>query len=119
MIESGDSYATEVAATSAAVAARSGVTNYCLAYQSAGRTPEPWIGPDVCDLIRERASRGVRAFFIAPIGFVCDHTEILFDLDTEAKAAAAACGAALRRTASLNTSPTFIAMLEDLVRERL
>jgi ferrochelatase len=56
---------------------------------------------------------------VAPIGFVCDHTEILFDIDVQAKAAAQASDAALRRTESLNTQPTFIAMLEDLVRQRL
>lgn len=119
VVEAGDPYPTEVAATAAGVAARSGVARYHVAYQSAGRTPEPWIGPDVGALIGEQAARGVRRFLVAPIGFVCDHTEILFDIDVQAKAAAQASGAALRRTESLNTQPTFIAMLEDLVRQRL
>ena len=118
-IAGGDLYATEVAATAAAVAARADVGAYSLAYQSAGRTPEPWIGPDIGDLVREQASKGARRFFVVPVGFVCDHTEILFDIDTQAKAAAESCGATLRRTESLNTSPTFIAMLEDLVRSNL
>ena len=120
VIENGDRYATEVAATAAGVAAKAGVAaSYCLAYQSAGRTPEPWIGPDIGDLIRQQIARGVGAFLVVPIGFVSDHTEILFDIDTQARAAAESSGAALRRTESLNTSATFIAMLEDLVRERL
>jgi ferrochelatase len=119
VIESGDRYATEVAATAAAVAARAGVDDYLLAYQSAGRTPEPWIGPDLSELVAERAAAGTRAFLVAPIGFVCDHTEILFDIDVQARTAAVAAGAALRRIESLNTSPTFISMLEDLVRRRL
>ena len=119
VVEAGDPYPTEVAATAAGVAARSGVARYHVAYQSAGRTPEPWIGPDVGALIGEQAARGVRRFLVVPIGFVCDHTEILFDIDVQAKAAAQASGAALRRTESLNTQPTFIAMLEDLVRQRL
>ena len=116
VIEAGDRYADEVAATARAVAAQTGVGRYEVAYQSAGRTPEPWIGPELGALIRERAAAGARRFLIAPVGFVCDHTEILFDIDVQAAAVAREAGATLRRTESLNTSPTFIAMLEDLVR---
>jgi ferrochelatase len=119
VIDSGDSYAKEVAATAAAVAAAAGIERYHVAYQSAGRTPEPWIGPDVSDLIRELCRQGVRRLLVAPIGFVCDHTEILFDIDVQASKAAVDSGARLRRIESLNTSPAFIAMLEDLVRRRL
>jgi ferrochelatase len=118
-IDSGDRYADEVAGTARGVALRAGADRYRLAYQSAGRTPEPWIGPALDDLIAERAAAGIRRFLVVPIGFVCDHTEILFDIDVQAKAAAAAAGAELRRTESLNTSRTFIAMLEDLARTRL
>lgn len=116
VIESGDHYADEVAATAKAVAARACVVRYECAYQSAGRTPETWIGPDLGELIRARVDGGARRFLIVPIGFVCDHTEILFDIDIEAASVARDCGATLRRTESLNTSPTFISMLEDLVR---
>jgi ferrochelatase len=119
VIEAGDCYAQEVAATATGVAARAGISTFHLAYQSAGRTPEMWIGPEVGDLIREHAGRGARAFLIAPVGFVCDHTEILFDIDIQARGAADSCGATLRRTESLNTSATFIAMLEDLTRKLL
>ena len=116
VIEAGDRYADEVAATARAVAAQTGIERYAIAYQSAGRTPEPWIGPDLGALVRERAAAGSRRFLIAPIGFVCDHTEILFDIDVQAAETARAAGVALRRTESLNTSSTFIALLEDLVR---
>jgi protoporphyrin/coproporphyrin ferrochelatase len=119
VIEAGDTYADEVAATARAVAAQAGVGHYEMAYQSAGRTPEPWIGPELGTFVRERAAAGTRRFLIAPIGFVCDHTEILFDIDVQAAAVALEAGATLRRTESLNTSPTFIAMLEDLVRRML
>ncbi len=112
----GDTYADEVAATAAAVAARVGLATYARAYQSAGRTPEPWIGPDIAALIDEQSGKGVRKFLVAPIGFVCDHTEILFDIDVQAARTAREFSTTLRRTESLNTSPTFIAMLEDLVR---
>ena len=116
VLEAGDPYPEQVAATARDVAARAGVAEYAVAYQSAGRTPEPWVGPDVSDLIEQRAPMGARHFLAVPIGFVCDHTEILFDIDVQAANTARACGATLRRTESLNTSPIFIAMLEDLVR---
>ena len=116
VVDGGDPYVDEVRATAQAVAARAGLERFHIAYQSAGRTPEPWIGPDISGFIRDRAAAGVREFLVSPIGFVCDHTEVLFDIDVQARAAAQACGASLRRTESLNSSPPFIAMLEDLVR---
>jgi ferrochelatase len=119
VIEAGDAYAEEVSATARAAAAEAGVTQFALGYQSAGRTPEPWIGPELGELIAERTAAGVRRFLIVPIGFVCDHTEILFDIDIQAATVARERGASLRRTESLNTSPTFVAMLEDLVRGML
>jgi len=90
VIEAGDPYAREVETTARGVAAQAGIGSYQRAYQSAGRTPEPWIGPDLSDLVRERAAGGVRRFLIVPIGFVCDHTEILFDIDVQARETAAA-----------------------------
>ena len=119
VIESGDRYADEVASTAKLVAARAGVMSYTLAYQSAGRTPEPWIGPALDECVTALAAGGARKFLVVPVGFVCDHTEILFDIDVQAKAAAAAAGASLRRTESLNSSPAFIGMLEDLVKRAL
>ena len=79
-----------------------------IGWQSAGRTPEPWIGPELPALIDDR-SASIRKFLVVPIGFVCDHTEILFDIDVQAVAVARECGASLRRTESLNASPPFIA----------
>jgi len=119
IIDEGDRYVDEVAATARGVAILTGIQRVAIAYQSAGRTPEPWIGPDLGDFIRERAAAGVRSFVVAPIGFVCDHTEILFDIDVQARSAADAVGASLRRTESLNASPAFIELLEDLVRRHL
>jgi ferrochelatase len=119
VIESGDPYAAEVAATAAGVAARAGIGRFELAYQSAGRTPEPWIGPGLGELIERRAAAGILRFLVVPVGFVCDHTEILFDIDVQAARTAGAAGASLRRTESLNVSPAFITVLEDLVRSRL
>jgi len=108
-----------VAATARGVADRVGLSEYTIAYQSAGRTPEPWIGPSIDEMLDEQTGRGVRKFLIAPIGFVCDHTEILYDIDVQAAQTAREFSTSLRRTESLNTSPTFIAMLEDLVRDMM
>jgi ferrochelatase len=113
----GDPYPNEVAATAKAIANRCGITSYSTAYQSAGRTPEPWLGPDVSEHVRARAAAGVRHLLVVPIGFVCDHTEILFDVDVQAAAAARDAGVELRRTESLNTSPTFIRTLASLVSQ--
>jgi protoporphyrin/coproporphyrin ferrochelatase len=118
-IDGGDPYASQVAETARGVAARAGVSSFAQAYQSAGRTPEPWIGPSLDALIDEQTGQGVRKFLIVPIGFVCDHTEILFDIDVQAAQVAREFASALRRTESLNTSPLFIDLLEDLVRRML
>lgn len=119
VVQQGDRYAAEVAGTARAVAHAAGVRRYFLAFQSAGRTPEPWMGLDLGEFLRQRAARRARAFIIVPIGFVCDHTEILFDIDVQATAVARELGVSLRRTASLNDSPAFIDLLESVVRERL
>jgi len=118
VIASGDRYADEVAETARGVAERVGIKKYARAYQSAGRTPEPWIGPSLEQVIDER-SVNTRKFLVVPIGFVCDHTEILFDIDVQAARVAREFATTLRRTESLNTSPTFIAMLDDIVHARL
>jgi protoporphyrin/coproporphyrin ferrochelatase len=119
VIESGDQYAAEVAATARGVAERAGIARYEIAFQSAGRTPEPWIGPDLSDFVKTKAVGGARRVLVVPVGFVCDHTEILFDIDVQAAAAAREAGVSLRRTESLNTSPAFIGALEAIVRNLL
>jgi len=115
-VREGDPYADQVARTAAGVAARAGLEAYRLAYQSAGRTPEPWIGPSLDQTLEDLAREGATRVVVAPIGFVCDHTEVLFDIDVAAAAAARQRGMSLSRTASLNTSPAFIRALADVVR---
>jgi len=119
VVEAGDRYADEVAATARGVAERAGVRRYVQAFQSAGRTPEPWIGPSLAEMLDEQSGRGARKFLVVPIGFVCDHTEILYDIDVQAAREARELSTSLRRTESLNTSPTFVALLEDLVRSMI
>jgi len=119
VIDAGDVYAQEVAATARGVAERAGIARFEIAYQSAGRTPEPWIGPDLSELITAQVAAGARRFLVVPVGFVCDHTEILFDIDVQAARTAQQAGASLRRTESLNTSSTFIEALAQIVEARL
>jgi len=119
VIEAGDHYADEVHTTARLVAERAGVTRYRQAFQSAGRTPEPWIGPEIEKVIDDESGNGCRKFLVVPIGFVCDHTEVLFDIDIQAARTAREFATSFRRTESLNTSPTFISLLEELARSRL
>jgi protoporphyrin/coproporphyrin ferrochelatase len=115
-IDNGDPYAEQVKQTAAGVAARAGLDAHELAWQSAGRTPEPWLGPSLDEQVAALAQAGRARVLVAPIGFVCDHTEILFDVDVQAQGVARTHGIALRRTESLNTSPAFIRALAGVVR---
>jgi ferrochelatase len=117
-VSAGDRYADEVAesAARAAHAARLGDADWSVAWQSAGRTPEPWLGPALLDVICERARSGASAVVVCPIGFVSDHLEVLFDLDVEASGVAEQAGVAFARTASLNDDPAFLAILAGVVR---
>jgi protoporphyrin/coproporphyrin ferrochelatase len=119
VVAAGDPYPEHVHATAAGVAARTDLGPPRIAYQSAGRTGEPWLGPTIDEALDELAKEGVRRVVVAPIGFVSDHTEILYDIDIAAAEAARVRGLELRRTASLNTAPLFIRALADLARPRL
>jgi len=94
-----------------------GLETWHFAFQSAGATPEPWLGPEAGEVIRRLAGAGHDAFLIVPIGFVCDHVEILYDVDVEYRGLAGRLGVRLERTTSLNDDPMLIATLEDLVRK--
>jgi ferrochelatase len=118
-IEQGDPYAEQVRETAQGVAARAGLPAYEQAWQSAGRTDEPWLAPSLEERLAALAGAGARRVLVAPIGFVCDHTEILYDVDRQAQDFARARGVELRRTESLNTSPTFIRALAAVVARTL
>ncbi|HSW43333.1 MAG TPA: ferrochelatase [Patescibacteria group bacterium] len=115
VVAEGDTYPDELAGTAALVARQLGLTTYEFAFQSAGRTGEPWLGPDILEEIRRLAAEGVRELVIRPVGFVADHLEVLYDIDIEAQAVARDAGVRLERAHSMNADPTFIAGLADLV----
>ncbi|HZP38882.1 MAG TPA: ferrochelatase [Methylomirabilota bacterium] len=113
----GSSYAAELAAAARAIAGRLGRTEWTLAYQSRSGSPrERWLEPDVCDVVRAAAASGVRDLVVVPVGFVCDHVEVLYDLDVEARQVAEAAGVGFHRALAASDHPEFIAMLADLVR---
>jgi protoporphyrin/coproporphyrin ferrochelatase len=120
VLASGDPYGEQCLETARLVAARAGLADdrWTWAYQSAGRTPEPWAGPDLGEHLEELAGRGVRDVVSVPVGFVSDHVEILFDIDHKAAAVAARLGMRLERPSALNDDPLFIGALAELVRER-
>ncbi|HZJ69809.1 MAG TPA: ferrochelatase, partial [Planctomycetota bacterium] len=113
-------YVADFTATARAVAARLGHARWSLAYQSRSGSPrDPWLEPDVRDVIRSLAEQGVRHVVVSPAGFVCDHVEVLYDLDVEARWIAAEQGVTLHRAPAVNAHPQFIAMLADLVQDAL
>ena len=116
VLEAGDRYPDQLRETAQAVAERAALVRWSLAWQSAGRTPEPWIGPDLPTHMAERAEAGVEGVVVCPAGFVSDHLEILYDLDVEAAEVAARLGLAFARTPSPNDDPKFCATLAEVVR---
>ena len=119
IIDTGDPYPQELRATAVAVAAKVGLgqwSNWAIAWQSAGRTPEPWLGPDVLQVIDDLAdaendANRTTGILVCAVGFVADHLEVLYDLDIEAAARARSRGLAFARTACVNDDPTVMAAL--------
>jgi ferrochelatase len=109
-------YVADFTAAARAVADRAGLARWRLAYQSRSGGPrEPWLEPDVQDVLRELGAAGERHVVVVPLGFVVDHVEILYDLDIEARAAAREAGVQLHRASAVNDHPEFIGALADVV----
>ena len=116
VLAAGDPYPDQVRASASAVAARLRLPVWDVAFQSAGATTEPWLGPSAGEVLERLAAEGHRDFVIAPIGFVCDHVEVLYDVDVGYQTLARTLGVRLERPRSLNDDRTLIACLADLVR---
>ncbi|MCL6592954.1 MAG: ferrochelatase [Alicyclobacillus sp.] len=114
----GDPYPRQLAESAAAVAQAAGLPHYTLAWQSAGRTQERWLGPDILETLRSLHTAGHKRVVVCPAGFVSDHLEVLYDVDIECQSLAQSLGMELVRTASLNADPDLIAALADVVEER-
>jgi len=118
VVDQGDPYPGQVADTAAAVARVGGITRWRVAWQSAGRTDDAWLGPDVREVIGTLGSSGATGVVVCPVGFVADHLEVLYDIDVEARAVAEEAGVAFARTASLDDDPEFCEMLAQVVAHR-
>jgi ferrochelatase len=116
ILENGDTYPDQLRDSAEQAAALAGISNFDIAWQSAGRTPDPWIGPDILSVLRVKRARGITDLVSCPIGFVSDHLEVLFDVDVEAQGVANEIGLNLVRTKSLNDDPAFMDVLADVVR---
>ena len=117
ILADGDPYRDQLLETSRLVAERAGIERWSFAFQSESQTGEPWLGPDILDELEALHEQGVRKVLVAPVGFVSDHLEILWDIDVEAREKAAELGLELDRIESLNVDPAFIRALADLVKQ--
>ncbi|HEY5302632.1 MAG TPA: ferrochelatase [Acidimicrobiales bacterium] len=115
ILASGDTYPEQLRASAQGAARAAGISNWDVAWQSAGRTADPWIGPDILEVLRTKKAQGLTDVVSCPIGFVSDHLEVLFDIDIQAQALAHELGLNLIRTASLNDDPAFISVLANVV----
>lgn len=121
VVAEGDPYPDQVAESARDVADLLGLDEapdltWGVAWQSAGRTADPWIGPDLLAEIGRVAAEGATAVVVCPVGFVSDHLEVLYDLDIEALHVARAAGVAFARTPSLNDDPAYLDVLAEVVR---
>lgn len=113
--EVNDPYESQLLATSSAVADAAGVKDWQFTWQSAGRTRDPWLGPDILETLKEVSESGYKQVLAAPVGFVSDHLEVLYDLDIEAQAAAKSLDIKLARIEMLNTDLLYMETLAESV----
>lgn len=120
ILKMGDPYDAQLRETAQLVAERSGLSasQWSWSYQSAGRSPEPWLGPQLDEHLRDLAQQGIRDVVSIPIGFVSDHVEILYDIDILAQKEAQELGLRLVRPPSLNDDPLYIQTLVDLIQDK-
>jgi len=119
ILQAGDPYPDQLRESAEAVAAIAHVREWRVGWQSAGRTGDAWLGPDILDILDEEAGRGRRGVVVCPAGFVSDHLEVLYDIDIEAATRAEALGIELRRTASPNDDADFLDAVAAVVKRHL
>jgi ferrochelatase len=122
ILEEHDPYPKQLQASTEAVADILKLDHWTFAYQSAGRTGEKWLGPDIPQTlndISQKSKPGGGHVLVVPIGFVADHLEILYEIEIEARKFAQSHGLDLKRIESLNTGPKFVTALADVVRKRV
>jgi ferrochelatase len=112
-------YSAQLNETGRLIAEAVGIKNWRLVYQSRSGSPQqPWLGPDICDHLKELRSNGIKDVVVAPIGFVSDHMEVIYDLDVEARKVSEEIGLNMVRAATAGTHPAFVKMIRELILER-
>ncbi len=120
ILQFGDPYPAQIQETADLIASQAGVKNYAVGWQSAGNTPEPWLGPDVQDLTSELYEKeGYKAFVYTPVGFVSDHLEVLYDNDYECKVVTDKIGASYYRPEMPNSNSQFIDAMATVILKKL
>ncbi len=119
IVDEGDPYRDQLLETARLVAEAAGITSWSFSFQSESSTGEPWLGPDICDHLDELHGEGIGKVLVCPVGFVSDHLEIRWDIDTEAVDKARELGMELARIEMPNAEPRFIGVLADVVRGAL
>ncbi|PAV29277.1 ferrochelatase [Virgibacillus profundi] len=120
ILQDGDPYPDQLKETAKLIVEEAGIKNYEIGWQSEGNTPDPWLGPDVQDLTRELyEQKGYRSFVYAPVGFIADHLEVLYDNDYECKVVCDEVGANYYRPEMPNVNPQFINTLADVVLKKV
>ena len=113
-------YVAQLTQTGGVIAQSLGIENWKLVYQSRSGSPaQPWLGPDVSDYLRDLRSAGITKVVVAPIGFVSDHMEVVYDLDVEARKVAEEIGMKMVRARTAGTHPAFVRMIRELIVERI
>ncbi|HEY9285534.1 MAG TPA: ferrochelatase, partial [Pyrinomonadaceae bacterium] len=116
----GCDYEAQLSETCRLVAGRAGARNWRLVFQSRSGSPhQPWLEPDICDHLRELKAAGAGDAVVHPVGFISDHMEVLYDLDTEARQVSAEIGLNMIRAATVGTHPAFVTMIRQLITERI
>lgn len=120
IMKMGDPYDSQLRETAQLVADKAGLAaaRWSWCYQSAGRSSEPWLGPQIQEHIPALAAQGIQNMISIPVGFVSDHVEILYDIDIQAQAVAKELGVRLERPSALNDDPLYIQTLVDLIEQR-
>ncbi|SFD37193.1 ferrochelatase [Lentibacillus persicus] len=120
ILKDGDPYPDQLKETAELISDQTGIQNYAIGWQSEGNTPDPWLGPDVQDLTRDLHEQyGYRSFIYAPVGFIADHLEVLYDNDYECKVVCDELGATYHRPEMPNAHPQFIATLAEVVLNKV
>jgi protoporphyrin/coproporphyrin ferrochelatase len=119
ILDEDDPYEAQLLDSATAIAQAAGLGEWSFSFQSESPTDEPWLGPDILDHLEELQAQGIDRVLLAPIGFVADHLEIRWDLDTEARERAAELGLSLARAEMPNDDPAFVDVLAGIVRRVL